>query len=72
VHHREIPAGLVVDEVLGFRRFMDSEFVNKWPETIVRCDRFLKGAYHRGQDTWPIFGLYDLIESSTFLQAAAE
>jgi twitching motility protein PilI len=46
--------------------------VNKWPETIVRCDRFLKGAYHRGQDTWPIFGLYDLIESSTFLQAAAE
>jgi len=72
VNHREIPAGLVVDEVLGFRRFMDSEFKNKWPETIVRCDRFLTGAYHRGQDTWPIFELYDLIESSTFLQAAAE
>jgi len=71
VNHREIPAGLVVDEVLGFRRFMDSEFMDKWPETIVRCDRFLRGAYQRGQDTWPIFGLYDLIESSTFLQAAA-
>lgn len=72
VNHREIPAGLVVDEVLGFRRFMDSEFRNKWPETSVRCDRFLKGAYERGHDIWPIFGLYDLIESTTFLQAAAE
>lgn len=72
VNHREIPAGLVVDEVLGFRRFMDDEFREKWPETAVRCDRFVKGAYQRNDDTWPIFGLYDLIESGTFLQAAAE
>ncbi len=72
VHHREIPAGLVVDEVLGFRRFNDSEFVDRWAETALRCDRFLKGAYQRGADTWPIFGLYDLIESNTFLQAAAD
>ena len=72
INHREVPAGLVVDEVLGFRRFMESEFRDKWPETAVRCDRFVKGAYERGQDSWPIFGLYDLIESSTFLQAAAD
>src|SRR5579872_196153 len=26
VNHREIPAGLVVDEVLGFRRFAEGEF----------------------------------------------
>ena len=25
-HHREVPAGLLVDEVLGFRRFNDGEF----------------------------------------------
>jgi twitching motility protein PilI len=72
VNHREIPAGLVVDEVLGFRRFMDNEYTDNWPETAIRCDRFLSGAYQRGQDVWPIFGLYDLIESNTFLQAAAE
>jgi twitching motility protein PilI len=72
INHREIPAGLVVDEVLGFRRFMENELRDKWPETAVRCDRFIKGAYERGQDSWPIFGLYDLIESSTFLQAAAD
>ncbi len=72
VNHREIPAGLVVDEVLGFRRFMDHEFTDSWPETIVRCDRFLTGAYRRGEDTWPVFDLFEFIESNLFLQAAAE
>ena len=72
VNHRDIPAGLVVDEVQGFRRFMESEYVDKWPQTQARCDRFVGGAYQRSEDTWPIFNLYDLLESSSFLQAAAE
>ena len=72
VNHRDIPAGLVVDEVIGFRRFNDREWVDQWPETVLRCDRFVNGAYQRGADTWPIFGLHDFIESTTFLQAAAE
>jgi len=72
VNHRDVPAGLVVDDVQGFRRFSNSEFIDKWPQTAVRCDRYISGAYQRGQDTWPVFGLYDLLESSAFLQAAAE
>jgi len=72
VNHREIPAGLVVDEVQGFRRFRDDEFSPDAPETAVRCDRYLDGVYRRGQEAWPIFRLYDLLESSAFLQAAAE
>jgi twitching motility protein PilI len=72
VNHREVPAGLVVDEVLGFRRFMDHEFTDTWPQTVVRCDRFLTGAYQRGEDTWPVLNLFDFIESNLFLQAAAE
>lgn len=72
VNHREVPAGLVVDEVLGFRRFMDNELTDTWPETAVRCDRFLTGAYQRGDDTWPVIDLFDFIESNLFLQAAAE
>ena len=44
VNHREVPAGLVVDEVQGFRRFMDHEFTDKMAETAVRCDRYLAGA----------------------------
>lgn len=72
VNHREVPAGLVVDEVQGFRRFTESEHIDKWPQTAVRCDRYLHGAYQRGENTWPVFNLYELLESSTFLQAAAE
>ncbi len=72
VNHREVPAGLVVDEVLGFRRFMDHEFTNQSQETIVRCERFLAGAYQRGDDSWPVFNLFDLVESNVFLQASAE
>jgi twitching motility protein PilI len=72
VNHREVPAGLVVDEVLGFRRFMDHEYSNEAAKTIVRCESFLGGTYKRGDDSWPVFNLFDLVESKMFLQAAAE
>ena len=72
INHREIPAGLVVDEVQGFRRFLDSEYVQQSPQTAARCERYLHGAYERGPDTWPVFDFYDLLESSSFLQASAD
>jgi len=72
VNHREVPAGLVVDEVLGFRRFMEHEYKDEAAKTIVRCDSFLGGTYQRGDDAWPVFNLFDLVESKMFLQAAAE
>ncbi len=72
VNHRDIPAGLVVDEVFGFRRFGGNEFTGESPQTAVRCDRFLHGVYQRGRDQWPVFDLYELIESGSFLQAAAD
>ncbi len=72
VNHREIPAGLVVDEVIGFRRFMDHEFKAESPELAVRCERFVAGAYARGEDNWPILNLFEFVESNLFLQAAAE
>ncbi len=72
VNHREVPAGLVVDEVLGFRRFADHEFSSDAADTAVRCERFLGGTYQRGDESWPVFNLFDLVESNLFLQAAAE
>ncbi len=72
VNHREVPAGLVVDEVLGFRRFMDHEFAHEHHKTIVRCDRFLSGTFQRADESWPVFNLSDLVESNVFLQASKE
>ncbi|MCW5573803.1 MAG: purine-binding chemotaxis protein CheW [Steroidobacteraceae bacterium] len=70
-HHREIPAGLLVDEVLGFRRFAEAEFSGDVPPTIVRCERYLAGTFRRGQEQWPVLSLRTLIESQAFLDAAA-
>ena len=47
VNHREIPAGLLVDEVLGFRRFAEGEFSGDAPPTVARCERYLAGAFRR-------------------------
>jgi twitching motility protein PilI len=70
-NHREIPAGLVVDEVMGFRRFYDSEFSSDLPPTLLRCERYLAGAFKRGAEVWPVFSVRGLLESQQFLQAAA-
>jgi twitching motility protein PilI len=69
VNHRDIPAGLLVDEVLGFRRFADSEFASEPPPTLIRCERFLAGAFRRGAESWPVMSLKLLVESPSFLQA---
>ncbi len=71
VNHREIPAGLIVEEVSGFRRFVDGEYTDKPPQTIARCDPYLTGAFRRGTENWPVFDLTTFVESDQFLQAAA-
>ena len=70
-NHREIPAGLIVDEVVGFRRFAEPEFNSEAPPTVIRCDSYLAGAFRRGGEVWPVLSLKSLVESQSFLQAAS-
>ncbi|HEU0225727.1 MAG TPA: chemotaxis protein CheW [Steroidobacteraceae bacterium] len=71
VNHREIPAGLVVDEVLGFRRFAEREFSAESPPTLIRCEHYLSGSFRRGSEAWPVLNLRALVESPAFLQGSA-
>jgi twitching motility protein PilI len=71
VNHREIPAGLLVDEVLGFRRFAETEFSGDAPPTVARCERYLAGAFRRGNEQWPVLSLRSVLESPAFAEAAA-
>jgi len=71
MHHREIPAGLLVDEVLGFRRFAENEFTGDAPPTVARCERYLAGAFRRGHEQWPVLSLRAVLEGSAFAEAAA-
>jgi twitching motility protein PilI len=71
VNHRDVPAGLMVDEVLGFRRFAESDFSPDPPPTVIRCDVYLAGAFRRGGEVWPVLSMKSLVESQSFLQAAS-
>jgi twitching motility protein PilI len=67
----EFSVGLIVDEVFGFRRFLSREHSSTAPQTIVRCDRYLDGAYERGNETWRVFSVDRLLHSAEFQRAAA-
>jgi len=68
----DFPVGLVVDEVYGFRRFLEREHAEETPETDLRCERYLDGLYRRGDDCWPVFDMEHLLDSAEFRRAAAD
>jgi twitching motility protein PilI len=72
VNHREIPAGVMFDEVLGFRRFAEGEFASEAPPTVARCEQFLAGAFQRGNEQWPVLSLRLVLESPSFAEASAQ
>jgi twitching motility protein PilI len=70
VNHRDVPVGLLVDEVLGFRRFPENQRRKEVPRTVIRCDRYLQGSFEQGGEVWPVLSLQSLIDSDEFLNAA--
>jgi len=71
VNHREIPAGLIFDEVLGFRRFADEEFALEAPPAQAHCEPYLAGCFRRGDEQWPVLSLRKVLESPAFADASA-
>jgi twitching motility protein PilI len=71
INHRDIPAGFLVDEVHGFRRYKDREFSAQPPATLLNCTGYLAGVFRRGSEVAPVFGLRSLLESNEFLMGAA-
>ncbi len=70
VNGKELAAGIIVDQVFGFRRFIDPERKAEAPQTVVRCERYLDGAYERKDESWPVFSVDRLLDSEEFQQAA--
>ncbi|MDH3509380.1 MAG: chemotaxis protein CheW [Gammaproteobacteria bacterium] len=66
----EFSVGLIVDEVFGFRRFLAREHSSTAPQTVVRCDRYLEGAYERSNEVWPVLSIDLLLRSAEFQRAA--
>lgn len=70
VNHPDIPAGLLVDEVRGFRRFVLSERAESLPELMPGMTPFIAGAYSAGDETWGVLSVSALVENPSFLDAA--
>ena len=66
---REIPTAIIVDEVLGFRRFDASDFDDAPSATEIRCDHYVRGSYRREGETYPLFDLRRLLNDPGFLSA---
>lgn len=66
---RDVPTGLLVDQVFGFRRFGVDEFILQTPVPALRCEQYLRGAWQRGAETWPRFDFSALLEDENFLNA---
>lgn len=69
VASRDVPTGLVVEEVVGFRRFSPEEYRDEPPTATVRCERYLEGCYRRGSEVWPRFSFAKLLGDPHFLNA---
>ena len=69
VASREVPTGLIVDEVIGFRRFSSADYRAETSPGVIRCEHYLEGSYRRGTDVWPRFSLLKLLEDPLFLTA---
>ena len=66
---RDVPTGLIVDQVFGFRRFSAAEYESDAPVPRMRCEQYLHGAYRRGAEVWPQFDFSLLLEDQHFLNA---
>lgn len=69
VASRDVPTGLIVDEVVGFRRFGSGDYRDETPAAVIRCEHYLEGCYRRGSEVWPRFSLPKLLEDDQFLTA---
>lgn len=70
--NRDVPTGILVAEVIGFRRFDSTDYTDETPATTLSCENYLSGGYRRDDETWPHFSLTKLLQDEQFLRAGEE
>lgn len=70
IRHKNLAAGLVVDEALGLRHFFEEEHTDSLPQVSAELAGYIGGAYRQGERLWGVFDMHQLAEDPRFLQVA--
>ena len=70
VRHKGINTGLVVDGVSGLKYFSLDEQTYELPSMDSSLKPYIKQAFHREDQNWPVFSFHTLIDDERFLQAS--
>lgn len=70
VNHEGIYSGLIVDEVMGLKHFLEEEYTEDETGVDALLQPYIGGGYRRNGQVWGVFSLFTLAESQQFLQAA--
>jgi twitching motility protein PilI len=70
IDYEGLYSGLVVDEVMGLKHFLDEEYTEDGIEVGVLLQPYAAYGYRRNEQVWGVFSLFALADSRQFLQAA--
>lgn len=70
LNSRQLPAGLLVDEIAGYRQFAATEQRNEMKTTLPVFAPYLLGAFVRDGQPWYAFSLHRFAGSDLFRAAA--
>jgi len=68
--HDGVFAGLLVDEVLGMRHFLEEEWRDDAGDVEDGVAAYVIGSYRRDDGVWPVFSMRRLAEHPQFLKVA--
>ncbi len=71
MQHKGVVAGLLVEEVMGMRHFLEEEFSADISDLDVPFNQMLMGQYRQRGESWGVFNINQLAEIPEFMQVAA-
>ncbi|VAW66018.1 hypothetical protein MNBD_GAMMA11-412 [hydrothermal vent metagenome] len=70
VNHNGVHTGLIVEEVQGMKHFSSSEQAFELPEISNNLQPYIKQAFHKDDNYWPVFSMHELVEDERFLHVS--
>jgi twitching motility protein PilI len=70
IDHEGLYSGLMVDEVMGLKHFLEEEYTEDEADTDAVLKLYINYGYRRNEQIWGVFNLFALVDSQHFLQAA--